>query len=214
MAKKRLDFKTLQLMNLEDSPDAEKLYEFDDPITSVKIFDIENGGQGNAPFYAVFFNGDKVLKNVSMKGNAVSCHLTCCDDGNDEEDICADPRIVATFILGAWLDYPFCLLEGYNKEKELTEALNPVFTRSEALAWLEQCGFIGMYNYNNPFRVEDRSKWFIEDPRKPGYDIYMQEPNIQANDVPDKAKKLYNKYIDLYREKVKKIDSYWKNKRA
>ena len=194
--KKRLDNETLQLMNLDNSPKAERLYEFDDPITSVKIFDVEHGGQGIPPFYAIFFSDDKVLTSMAVKGNAASLYLTKCEEDEDGL-ICADPRIVATYILGAWLDYPFCHVKEYNKETELTEALNPVFTRSEALKWLEQSGFIGFNNYQNPFRVEDRTKWYINDPEKPGFDIYHDEPIIQKIDVPPKARKLYDKYIDL-----------------
>lgn len=203
--KKRFDIATLRLMNLDKSHEVERLYEFDDPITSVKIFDVEHGGQGIPPFYAIFFSDDKVLKNMAVKGNAASLYLTTCEE-DDDGLICADPRIVATCILGAWLDYPFCLVDEYDKEKELTEALNPVFTREEALGWLEQCGFIGFNNYHNPFRVEDRTKWYISNPEQPGFDIYFEEPNIQKQDVPLKARKLYDKYIDAYLKFVEQRD--------
>lgn len=206
MIKKRLDVATLRLMNLDESPNAENLYVFDEPITEVKIFKDEYGGQGLPPFYAIFFNGDKVLLNVAAKGNFVSKTLTAGDENNDGS-VCADPRIIATYILGAWLDYAFCHLDDYDKEKELPEALNPVFTRDEALEWLEKCGFIGVDNYNNPFHEKDRSKWFIKNPSQPGFDIYWDEPDIPAVFVPPKAKKLYNKYIGAYGDWQKKYDN-------
>ena len=206
MTKKRLDVATLRLMNLDESANAENLYEFDEPITEVKIFKDEYGGQGLPPFYAIFFNGDKVLLNVAVKGNFVSKTLTAGDE-NKDGSVCADPRIIATYILGAWLDYAFCILDDYDKEKELPEALNPVFTRDEALEWLERGGFIGVDNYNNPFHEKDRSKWFIKNPSQPGFDIYWDEPDIPAILVPPKAKKLYNKYISAYRDWQKKYDN-------
>lgn len=205
MVKKRLDVATLQLMNLDKSPNAENLYEFDEPITKVRIFKDEYGGQGLPPFYAIFFNGDKVLLNVAAKGNFVSKTLTAGDE-NSDGSVCADPRIIATYILGAWLDYAFCNLKEYDKEKELPEALNPIFTRDEALEWLEKCGFIGVDNYNNPFHEKDRSKWFIENPSQPGFDIYLDEPDIPAVFVPPKARKLYDKYIKKFKTFAKEND--------
>lgn len=204
MTKKRLDKKTLFRMNLENSPDSKKLYEFDEPITSVQIFNDEYGGQGNAPFYAVFFHGDKALITAAAKGNAMSLTLTTCEE-DENGMICADPRIVATYILGAWLDHAFSFVDEYNKNTELTEALNPVFTRDEALKWLEDAGFIGFNNYNNPFKIEDKTKWF-KNPRYPGFDIYLDEPDIPKVCVPAKAKKLYDKYFEKYLEALKQIE--------
>lgn len=200
MKKKRLDLKTLELLNLDKSK-SDRYFEYDAPITRVQIRRVEYGGQGSAPFYAIFYSRDDVLTTVSVKGNVVSTTLTIGVEDEDG-DICVDPRIIATYILGAWLDFMFEPLEdeGYNAEFDLTDALNPVFTRKEALDWLERCGFIGLNNYHNPFRVEDKTKWYIDDPTRPGYDIYWDEPEIQYAHVPPKAKPLYDEYIGAYRE--------------
>ena len=208
MAKKRMDAATLRLMNLDESPESERLYEFDDPITSVKIFTNQYAAQADPRFGAVFYNGDKKIKLVEIQGNYVSRALTV-DYEDDGGLYCADPRLVATYILGSWLDIPFSFTEKYDREKELTEALNPVFTREEALEWLEKSGFIGVNNYNNPFHETDRSKWFIKNPRKPGFDIYYDEPDIPESCVPPKAKKLYNKYIGAYRAWKKEQDALY-----
>ena len=208
MTRQRLDLATYNFMHLGDI-DSDKTYEFDDAITCVKL-NVHGASQGEGYLDARFFSGERELLWIDMKANAISRFLYYPDDNENEERYCADPRIIATYILAAWLDYPvlhvgMSKLEERKKYEDLEKALNPVFTREEALKWLENCGFIGDNRLRDRLlkvhgdKDRERASRTLDDlGDSPGFDIYYHEPRVPRKYLPTNAQKFYDEYTGKY----------------
>lgn len=203
--KKKLDVETRRFMGLdENGSNDSRYYEYDEPITRVKIR-LLHASQGEAPLCANFYNGEERIKHIWVKGNAVSLTLTTYDK-EEGWGCCADPRMIATYILAAWLGFMF----GEFSDLEalgagLSQALSPVFTKAEALEWLEKNRFCGPNSLKREAMSHDKmtriKDYFEVEDCFPGWSIYAVDREMYF--VPPCVQELYNKYIGAWREKVK-----------
>ena len=199
-----------------------EFYEFDEEIDYMRVWVEEGGGQGcgilTAQYY--FKGGKDEYYEVNLKGNAVSLMLSIQDDGLYDDNYCADPRIIASYIEASWLAGQFYTLVkggGYGSELsyELREAyaFKP-FTKEEALDWLEKNRFIGANSIRNVGVAQGKTgesdvvpHWHVD---YPGWDIHIasdwfNRPKLYY--LSPCGRRVYNHFKERYQE-------FWTRKKA
>ena len=199
---------------------AAQMYVFDCPITSVKFYTSDYRNRPSHSDITVdFYNGEERIFTADQVNRETSLKLYISDDNEDgyyydheEEDgvlkFCADPRIVAAYILAERLDalgYEgeiFQITRGW----KITAALNPVFTRENAIKWLEKNYFIGKKAlYNRAVECGDHRKEIYEEKEYPecwlengfpGWNVYELERELAY--VPPRAREVYDKYYSAW----------------
>ncbi|MBQ2038556.1 MAG: hypothetical protein II486_03805 [Thermoguttaceae bacterium] len=204
---------------------AAQMYVFDCPITSVKFYTSDDWDRHYDPAIIVdFYNGEEIIFTANGVNIETSLRLFISDDdeeddlklyiSNDHEEedgvlkFCADPRIVAAYILAERLDalgYEgeiFQITRGW----KITAALNPVFTRENSIKWLEKNYFIGKKAlYNRAVECGDHRKEIYEEKEYPecwlengfpGWDVYELERELAY--VPPRAREVYDKYYSAW----------------
>lgn len=208
MRKKRLDVETLRRMGFIDELESEYYYEFDEPIRSLRVECYGGASQGDAPLKVTFFFDNNEEYAISAKGNWISTRLHALNDFNGY--ICADPRIIATYIEAAWLDFYFWKA-GLNPNQQshmITRFLScdgaPVYSTEESLVWLEKNRFIGANSIKNKARAigfyEYTQRKYIPyfEEGWNGWDIYYGDPKLYF--LSPGAKAFYDFYIDDLRK--------------
>ena len=213
MKTKRLDIMTLKKMGLYGMPNTENFYAFQDPIEYVEIERMSRG-YGGVPFSVNFSNDNELLFSLVIKGNVVSSSLTT-HYKDSKGHICADPRIIATFIMASWMDFLFQELPNYD-ESDLETALNPIFSIDGALEWLEKNYFIGAHSlwnrardcgdFDSPYNMKEYPE--VEE-RLPGWNIFEKQREFFF--VPPQAQEFYNTHIGTWR-KLQSLRSKWTGK--
>ena len=177
-----------------------KAYEFNDPITKVRI--IRDVYDGRVPFELEFYNNKEMLIHVRHRPDILSCELAYSPQhARDAEDKwCLDARIIATHILAGWLFRRLMLLNVENIISVLEEAIHPVFTKEEALDWLEKNQFIGENSIRNlGVKTEEipyQGKYYLR--QRTGWNIWRGEPDLDY--LPPNAQKVYDRYKDSWDE--------------
>lgn len=181
--KKKMETSTLQRLGVLDVASRYTYYEYDDPITRVKFFPSdEYRGQGDTPYCATFFSGDREIDTVELMHPESKLRVSSWYLGGD--NFIGDPRITATYILLRWLYrlvwYPLTPDDPYDPTSDL-QKLNYVFTREEAFEWLDKNGFTGTQ----------------EDRKRLSHEIYALTSEMKF--VPHHVREIYDKYSEKFR---------------
>ncbi|MDD3589234.1 MAG: hypothetical protein PHO46_03030 [Thermoguttaceae bacterium] len=216
---KKVDSVVKEYLGLTDREvDELKYYFIDGPITSVEIIGCGSpSGQGVGWLVATFYIGDEEFVEVMQKEHATSLKLRVgLGDLDLRFSYCVDPRVVATHILAARLTHLGYKggVAGEVLEKEISEALTPVFTIEEAEDWLERNFFIGPNSLQrqaiaaDDFRKPNKLRKYPEcwnARRTYGWNIYYIERELAY--VPPKARPLYDRYYALWKKPRKAASS-------